>query len=110
MYCEKTSDKTTHFQTRLEIGNPKEDGKQEKEKLFSYPSQIPEDNAWLRTFGHSYSTMVLLANGASFQDRLILLGLLEAFTVKEGMQSFSSSQLDTKHRLYVPCCLYLRSP
>lgn len=45
MYFEKTASKTTDFQTFLEINNPEEDGKKEKEKLFSYQSRIPEHEA-----------------------------------------------------------------
>lgn len=45
MYFEKTASKTTDFQTFLEINNPEEDGKKEKEKLFSYQSRIPENEA-----------------------------------------------------------------
>lgn len=43
---------------------------------------------------------MVLTNGASFQNRLILIKVLEAFTVKEGLQLFSFSQIDTKHQLY----------
>lgn len=88
MYFGKTANKTTDFQTCLEIHNLGEDGKKEKEKLFSYQSRIPENGARFRAYGHRHPTMVF-TDDASLQNELILLGVLEAFTVKDGMRPFS---------------------
>lgn len=94
-YFGKTASKTTDFQTFLEVNNPEEDGKKQKEKPFSYQSWIPENEA---------SSKAMLTVALPWCSLMVMfLGVPAILLWKGEMQPFSWPHF--WHQTYLLCAL-----